>query len=207
MPRFVQTTGSWVISAPAEPLKHALLACALSIVTACSTPAPGTTTTLDIGDGTRVHVPVTFSSGAAISGSCAASFRLLLRGRGPCDLADFRRGRSSVGEGDHEAALCRPSEDQEALREKEGFSLLDLQRVAQRRGHKAQGFRLAPEFLPKLQGPVIAFIRPRGYEHFAVLTSHWSKRSTRYSCLAISVTGIHSVGISMTWRCWNPKTR
>ncbi|MBA2492890.1 MAG: hypothetical protein H0V34_14790 [Gammaproteobacteria bacterium] len=59
--------------------------------------------------------------------------------------------------------------DQEALREKEGFSLLDLQGVAQGRGHKAQGFRLEPEFLSKLKGPVIVFIRPRGYEHFAVL--------------------------------------
>ncbi len=59
MPRFVQTTGGWVRSAPAKHLKHAFLACALSIVTSCSTPAPRTTTTLDIGTGTRVYVPVT----------------------------------------------------------------------------------------------------------------------------------------------------
>ncbi len=37
------------------------------------------------------------------------------------------------------------SEDEEGLRRKEGFSLLDLQQVAQARGYKAQGFRLAPE--------------------------------------------------------------
>ncbi len=61
------------------------------------------------------------------------------------------------------------SEDEEGLRRKEGFSLLDLQRVAQARGYKAQGFRLAPENLPKLGGPVIVFIEPRGYKHFAVL--------------------------------------
>ncbi len=61
------------------------------------------------------------------------------------------------------------SEDEEGLRRKEGFSLLDLQRVAQARGYKAQGFRLAPEYLPKLGGPVIVFIEPRGYKHFAVL--------------------------------------
>jgi predicted double-glycine peptidase len=59
--------------------------------------------------------------------------------------------------------------DEESLRHKEGFSLLDLQRVAQRRGYKAQGFRIAPEYLDKLQGPVIVFIKPQGYEHFAVL--------------------------------------
>ncbi len=61
------------------------------------------------------------------------------------------------------------SEDEEGLRRKEGFSLLDLQHVAQARGYKAQGFRLARENLPKLGGPVIVFIAPRGYKHFAVL--------------------------------------
>ncbi len=61
------------------------------------------------------------------------------------------------------------SEEEEGLRRKEGFSLLDLQQVSQARGYKAQGFRLAPEYLPKLGGPVIVFIEPRGYKHFAVL--------------------------------------
>ena len=61
------------------------------------------------------------------------------------------------------------SEDEEGLRRKEGFSLLDLQRVAQARGYKAQGFRLEPQYLAKLGGPVIVFIEPRGYKHFAVL--------------------------------------
>jgi len=50
-----------------------------------------------------------------------------------------------------------------------GFSLLHLQRVAQARGYQAQGFRLAPDQLPQLGGPVIVFVEPRGYEHFAVL--------------------------------------
>ena len=61
------------------------------------------------------------------------------------------------------------SEDEEGLRRKEGFSLLDLQHVAQARGYKAQGFRLEPQYLAKLGGPVIVFIEPRGYKHFAVL--------------------------------------
>lgn len=59
--------------------------------------------------------------------------------------------------------------DEEALRQKEGFSLLDLQRVANGMGYDAEGFRIAPEALYELKGPVIVFIRPRGYEHFAVL--------------------------------------
>ncbi len=37
------------------------------------------------------------------------------------------------------------SEDEEGLRREQGFSLLDLQHVAQARGYKAQGFPLAPE--------------------------------------------------------------
>jgi len=61
------------------------------------------------------------------------------------------------------------SKDEEAFKKKEGLSLLDLQRIAQERGHEAHGFRLAPEYLAKLKRPVIVFIRPNGYEHFSVL--------------------------------------
>src|SRR5262245_53907327 len=51
----------------------------------------------------------------------------------------------------------------------QGFSLLDLQRVAQTRGYQAEGFRLQPQALSQLSGPVVVFIQPRGYRHFAVL--------------------------------------
>lgn len=54
-------------------------------------------------------------------------------------------------------------------RQKNGFSLLDLQRVALRRGYKAQAFRIASRDLPRLNGPAIVFIEPQGYKHFAVL--------------------------------------
>lgn len=50
-----------------------------------------------------------------------------------------------------------------------GFSLLHLQRVAQARGYVAEGFRLTPEQLARLDGPVIVYIEPHGYKHFAVL--------------------------------------
>ena len=62
-----------------------------------------------------------------------------------------------------------PSEDEKAARRRTGFSLLDLQRVAQAQGYHAQGFRLEPDQLAMLGGPVIVFIEPRGYKHFAVL--------------------------------------
>ncbi|MGH9386319.1 MAG: C39 family peptidase [Vicinamibacterales bacterium] len=60
------------------------------------------------------------------------------------------------------------AEEKTATRET-GFSLLHLQRVAQARGYNAEGFRLDAKSLSMLGGPVIVFIEPRGYKHFAVL--------------------------------------
>lgn len=62
-----------------------------------------------------------------------------------------------------------PTEAEREERRRTGFSLLDLQRVAEARGYVAQGFRLEADQLPLLGGPVIVFIEPRGYKHFAVL--------------------------------------
>lgn len=61
------------------------------------------------------------------------------------------------------------SDDDRRTAERTGFSLLDLQRVARTRGYAAEGFRLEPAQLTMLDGPVIVFIEPRGYKHFAVL--------------------------------------
>ena len=61
------------------------------------------------------------------------------------------------------------SDDDKRTVERTGFSLLDLQRVASGRGYMAEGFRLEPGQLRLLGGPVIVFIEPRGYKHFAVL--------------------------------------
>jgi hypothetical protein len=61
------------------------------------------------------------------------------------------------------------SEDEQAVTRETGFSLLNLQQVAQARGYRAAGFRLQPEQIAMLGGPVIVYIEPRGYQHFAVL--------------------------------------
>lgn len=61
------------------------------------------------------------------------------------------------------------SGDDKRTAERTGFSLLDLQRVARTRGYDAEGFRLEAGELRMLGGPVIVFIEPRGYRHFAVL--------------------------------------
>jgi uncharacterized protein len=62
-----------------------------------------------------------------------------------------------------------PTEDEKAARRRTGFSLLDMQRVARAQGYEAEGFRLEPDQLSMLGGPVIVYIEPRGYKHFAVL--------------------------------------
>jgi predicted double-glycine peptidase len=61
------------------------------------------------------------------------------------------------------------SEEEKAVARSSGFSLLHLQRVALARNYDAQGFRLEPGQLAMLAGPVIVYIEPRGYRHFAVL--------------------------------------
>ena len=61
------------------------------------------------------------------------------------------------------------SDDEKTTVRRTGFSLLHLQRVAQARGFNAQGFRLEPAQLTMLGGPVLVFVQPRGYKHFAVL--------------------------------------
>jgi predicted double-glycine peptidase len=68
-------------------------------------------------------------------------------------------------------------DNEQAVREAEGFSLLDLQRAAQARGYNAEGFRLEPDQIGMLAGPVIVFIEPRGYAHFAVLNGFRGDRA------------------------------
>jgi uncharacterized protein len=59
----------------------------------------------------------------------------------------------------------------EALQRKKtmGFSLLDLKHAALSLGFDAAGFELPLEKLSELAAPVIVFVRPMGYHHFAVL--------------------------------------
>jgi len=82
--------------------------------------------------------------------------------------------RFGLGEPVTEAELLQEvfadaTEAEARLVRNKGLSLLDMQKAARRRGLKAQGFRLAADQLPRLGRPVVVFIRPHGYEHFAVL--------------------------------------
>lgn len=51
----------------------------------------------------------------------------------------------------------------------EGLSLLDLKGAAEALGHRAEGYRVGPDILARLDRPVIVYIEPYGYRHFAVL--------------------------------------
>ncbi|MBI4739782.1 C39 family peptidase, partial [Candidatus Woesearchaeota archaeon] len=125
--------------------------------------------TIDTGGGNRVFVPVkSFKTlrdenlvKQAYDYSCGAAALATLLTYG---LGDNVTEQEVLSE-----AMTSLSSDDFDLRKKDGLSLLDLQRVSMVRGHKAQGFRLAPEFLSQLKKPVMVFIQPRGYEHFAVL--------------------------------------
>ncbi|MCK5831313.1 MAG: C39 family peptidase [Methylococcales bacterium] len=61
------------------------------------------------------------------------------------------------------------SKEEVAQKKKNGFSLLDLKAVANLKGYQAAGFRLTLDQLRKLNTPVIVFVKPLGYHHFAVL--------------------------------------
>jgi predicted double-glycine peptidase len=68
-------------------------------------------------------------------------------------------------------------EDELEARFDDGFSLLDLQRVARALGYRAQAFRVNAAALARLAGPVIVFIEPDGYRHFSVLKGVASDRA------------------------------
>ena len=61
------------------------------------------------------------------------------------------------------------TEEERRRKKKSGFSLLDLKYAAQQKGYKAAGFKLTIEQLRQLAAPVIVYVEPFGYHHFAVL--------------------------------------
>jgi hypothetical protein len=67
-------------------------------------------------------------------------------------------------------AIITPLSAEELVElQKRGLSLRDLQKYANGRGYKAQGFRIRADQIAKVSRPVIVFVKPGGYEHFAVL--------------------------------------
>ena len=61
------------------------------------------------------------------------------------------------------------TEEERNIKAERGFSLLDLKRVSQAKGYRAAGFKLTASQLTRLAAPVLVFVEPLGYKHFAVL--------------------------------------
>lgn len=57
----------------------------------------------------------------------------------------------------------------EKVRERKGFSLLDLKSYAQDRGYKVTGYQMDFDFLRELKKPVLVPIKFRNYSHFVIV--------------------------------------
>jgi len=53
--------------------------------------------------------------------------------------------------------------------EESGLSFLELERIAESKGYQTASVRLSVAALKELQGPVLVFVEPGGYRHFAIL--------------------------------------
>lgn len=85
------------------------------------------------------------------------------------------------------------------VRQRGGFSLLDLKRFAERRGFRSDGYgRLELEELQAFASPAIVPIRTRGYDHFVVFTGVVGDRVM----LADPAYGNVSLSLSRFGRVW-----
>lgn len=145
-----------------------------SVITVCAAgivalPAAVWAASIGVGGGTRVERPLRSVKDLRDSNVIKQRFDFSCGAAALATVLRYGLG-DSVTERDVLAqlfSLLTPEERPLTLRQ--GFSLLHLQRVAQARGYQAEGFRLEPRFLSQLSGPVIVYIQPRGYKHFAVL--------------------------------------
>lgn len=133
---------------------------------ACASPAQALP--LHTGDRDRVHVSVRSYKELRDENLIRQGFDYSCAAAALATLLTFGMNDPTSEFDIIEAIIAGLGNDEEALRQKQGFSLLDLQKVAHEMGYRAEGFRIAPDALAQLKGPVIVFIRPRGYEHFAV---------------------------------------
>ncbi|MEE9424503.1 MAG: C39 family peptidase [Methylococcales bacterium] len=65
--------------------------------------------------------------------------------------------------------IDKATDEEKARKKKNGFSLLDLKYAAKQKGYDAAGFKLTLEQLKQLKAPVVVYVEPFGYHHFAVL--------------------------------------
>ncbi|MEE9356153.1 MAG: C39 family peptidase [Methylococcaceae bacterium] len=144
-----------------------LLTLTTAILSGCTT-IP-TTTTVNLGQNTRIFTHLKSVKSLRDKNVVKQGFDYSCGAGALATLLTYGVGDSATEAEILLQLLNSLPKDKELLKKKEGFSLADLQNVALIRGHKSAGFRMSPEHLAKLKGPVIVFIQPRGYKHFAVL--------------------------------------
>ena len=135
----------------------------------CAAGREASAANISVGSGTRIDVPLKSMKDLRDEGLVKQRFDYSCGAAALATILRYGFGDEATERDILVELFDLLAEDEEGLRRKEGFSLLDLQRVAQARGYKAEGFRLEPQYLAELGGPVIVFIEPRGYKHFAVL--------------------------------------
>lgn len=156
------------------PIKHAVLVAQRSTVIALAAlvavlPENGWTANIGVGGGVRIERPLRSMKDLRDTNVIKQQFDYSCGAAALATILRYGLGESVSERQVLEQLFGLLSQDelQDTLRQ--GFSLLHLQRVAQARGYQAEGFRLEPQFLSGLSGPVIVYVQPRGYRHFAVL--------------------------------------
>jgi uncharacterized protein len=122
-----------------------------------------------IGQGLRVDAPTTSMKDRRDLNVVKQRFDFSCGAAALATLLRFGFGDSVTEQQILEELFNLLSEEEKTAARETGFSLLHLQRVALARGYQAEGFRLDRHSLSLLGGPVIVFLAPRGYKHFAVL--------------------------------------
>jgi uncharacterized protein len=145
-----------------------------TIIALCALSAAGLSTTawaanVDIGAGLRVERPLQSMKDLRDRNLIKQRFDYSCGAAALATLLRYGLGDNVTEQNVLVQLFGLLSDEERQVTVRQGFSLLHLQRVAQARGFQAEGFRLDPQSLSRLSGPVIVFIQPRGYKHFAVL--------------------------------------
>ncbi len=106
-------------------------------------------------------------------------------------------GRTDIGEEEIVQWLLRNS-DEETIR-RQGFSLLDLKRYALDLGYRAEGYRVTPEQLEKINLPTIILLTVKGYSHFVVLKGVKGKKAY----IADPALGRRTITLTELAESWN----
>lgn len=150
--------------------RHALVrACVTGSI--CMLPLAGTNSygQVDIGSGLRIALPVSSMKDLRDQNLVRQRFDFSCGAAALATILRYGFGEDVTEPQILDELFGLLSEDEQAVARETGFSLLNLQQVAQARGFRAAGFRLEPDQIAMLGGAVIVYIEPRGYRHFAVL--------------------------------------